>query len=163
MHLQEGKAEDALTGESVPVDKQTAALPAVTALAERRNRVYSAILVVTDMGWGLSLPPGSNTQIGRINVLLAGVEALSKPPLLRQIADFSRTPTVIILVMAALTFAIGVGLRGEPPKGCSWPPSRWPSVPSRRAFRRSLPSRWRSAWSRSRNGWCAGDAGYAQR
>jgi magnesium-transporting ATPase (P-type) len=104
--------ESALTGESVPVDKQSAALPEQMALAERRNMAYSGTLVVNGQGLGVVVAVGSDTEIGRINVLLAGVETLTTP-LLRQIAGFSRTLTGLILALAVFTVAVGVGLRGE--------------------------------------------------
>ena len=104
--------ESALTGESVPVDKQSAALPEQTPLAERRSMAYSGTLVVNGQGLGVTAAIGSETEIGRINVMLAGVETLTTP-LLRQIAGFSRSLTGLILGLAAFTVAVGVGLRGE--------------------------------------------------
>ncbi|WP_455383765.1 HAD-IC family P-type ATPase [Acidihalobacter prosperus] len=104
--------ESALTGESVPVDKQSEAMPEQTALAERRSMAYSGTLVVNGQGLGVVTATGSDTEIGRINVLLAGVETLTTP-LLRQIAGFSRTLTGLILGLAAFTVAVGIGLRGE--------------------------------------------------
>ncbi|MEJ2480688.1 MAG: HAD-IC family P-type ATPase [Acidihalobacter sp.] len=104
--------ESALTGESVPVDKQSEALAEQAALAERRNMAYSGTLVVNGQGIGIVVATGSDTEIGRINVMLAGVETLTTP-LLRQIAGFSRTLTGLILALATFTVAVGVGLRGE--------------------------------------------------
>ncbi|MEJ2712032.1 MAG: HAD-IC family P-type ATPase [Acidihalobacter sp.] len=104
--------ESALTGESVPVDKQSEATPEQSVLAERHSMAYSGTLVVNGQGLGLVAATGSDTEIGRINILLAGVETLTTP-LLKQIAGFSRTLTGLILGLAVFTVAVGVGLRGE--------------------------------------------------
>ena len=51
-------------------------------------------------------------KIGRISLLLAHVETLTTP-LLRQMADFGRLLTEIIVVIAALTMAFGVFVHGN--------------------------------------------------
>ena len=56
------------------------------------------------------MPP----ELGRISGLLSGVERL-ETPLLRKIAAFGRGLSVVILVIAALTFVLGTLLRGYPP------------------------------------------------
>ncbi len=106
--------ESALTGESVPVDKDTAAAAADTPLAERRGMAYAGTLVSYGQATGLVVATGRDTEIGRIDRLLAEVDAGSTP-LLRQIDRFGRVLAVAILVLAAATFAFGVGWRGQPP------------------------------------------------
>jgi magnesium-transporting ATPase (P-type) len=55
---------------------------------------------------------GQRTELGRISVMLEEVESVSTP-LIRQIAGFSRWLAAAILMLSALTFAIGFLWRGH--------------------------------------------------
>ncbi len=103
--------EAALTGESLPIDKQFAALPADTPLADRRNMAYAGTTVVSGQGSGLVIATGAGTETGRISDLIAAAPDLATP-LTRKIAAFASVMLWAILALAALTFAIGL-LRGE--------------------------------------------------
>ncbi|MBK1733459.1 cation-transporting P-type ATPase [Thiococcus pfennigii] len=104
--------ESALTGESLPVEKDTAPCPADTDLADRRDMAYSGTLVTRGQGLGVVIATGAATEIGRISALVADVRQL-QTPLLRQVAQFGRWLTGAILALAALTFAFGVLVRGN--------------------------------------------------
>jgi magnesium-transporting ATPase (P-type) len=104
-------AEAALTGESAPVDKHADAMPAATDLADRRNMAYAGTYVVAGQGQGLVVATGDATETGRISQLIAETPDLSTP-LTRKMAAFSRQLLVAILLLAGLTFAVGV-LRGQ--------------------------------------------------
>ena len=106
--------EAVLTGESVPCDKDEAAVAADAALAERRCMLYSGTLVASGTAVGLVVTTGTATELGRISALLATVEA-GTTPLLRQIARFSHWLALVIVAFVALTFAIGVLWRGQAP------------------------------------------------
>lgn len=54
-----------------------------------------------------SSPRGDNTEIGRISSLIQAAEALATP-LTRKIAQFSHVLLWIILVLAAVTFLVGI-------------------------------------------------------
>ena len=54
---------------------------------------------------------GNNTEIGRINELMASADILATP-LTKKIARFSGLLLYVILGLAAVTFAVGI-LRGE--------------------------------------------------
>lgn len=98
--------ESMLTGESVPVEKMSPAVAIHSVLAERRNMAYSGTLVTYGIAVGVVVASGDATEIGRINRLLGSVSPLVTP-LLRQIAEFSRWLTIIILTVAAVTFLYG--------------------------------------------------------
>ena len=98
--------ESMLTGESVPVEKQCQLVPANVLLGDRYNMAYSGTLVTYGTGLGVVVATGDVSEIGRINKLLSSVSPLVTP-LLRQIADFSRWLTFIILAVAAVTFLYG--------------------------------------------------------
>jgi len=106
--------EAALTGESVPVDKGTAPVAADAALGDRSGMAYSGTLVTYGQGRGLVVATGRATEIGRIDTMLGDVK-LQATPLLRQIDRFGRVLAVAILLLAAMTFAFGVWLRGHAP------------------------------------------------
>jgi len=103
--------ESALTGESVPVDKDPEVLPHDTGLADRRNMAYASTLVTYGQGSGVVVAIGEKTEVGRISRLIASTESL-ETPLTRKIARFSHVLLYAILVLAAATFAAGL-VRGE--------------------------------------------------
>ncbi|WP_197374351.1 HAD-IC family P-type ATPase [Mycolicibacterium baixiangningiae] len=99
--------ESALTGESLPVAKDVAALPAATPVADRRNMAYSGTLVTGGAGAGVVVATGSETEIGEIHRLVGAAEVL-ETPLTAKLAWFSKVLTVGILALAAATFALGL-------------------------------------------------------
>jgi len=103
--------EAALTGESVPVEKQIEPLPADTILAERTNLAFTGTLVTCGQGEGIVFATGDATEMGRIAGLIHTAENL-QTPLTRKIAQFSRLLLYVILGLAAITFFVGI-LRGE--------------------------------------------------
>jgi magnesium-transporting ATPase (P-type) len=104
--------EAALTGESVPTEKAIKEVATDALLGDRSGMAYSGTLVTAGQGLGLVVATGAATEIGRISAMLAQVETLTTP-LLRQIARFGQALTVIILLLAGLTFAWGVWLQGQ--------------------------------------------------
>ncbi len=104
--------EAALTGESLPVEKQTDVLPAQTTLADRTNMVYSSTLVTYGTGSGIVVEIGDNTEIGKINQMISSADILDTP-LTQKINKFSHLMVWIILGLAGLTIVAGL-LRGLP-------------------------------------------------
>lgn len=103
--------EAALTGESLPVTKQTGILSEDTGLADRTNQAWMGTLVRSGQGEGVVLAIGDGTEMGRIAKLMGEAEEL-KTPLTQKIAKFSRLLVQVILILAALTFGLGIW-RGE--------------------------------------------------
>lgn len=99
--------ESSLTGESLPVDKQPSTLAVNTALADRCNMVFSGSLILAGQGLGVVIATAEDTELGHINALLAGIETLTTP-LLRQIQKLAQLLTIAILLLAGLTFILGV-------------------------------------------------------
>ena len=104
--------ESALTGESLPVEKLTEALPAETTLADRRNMAYASSLVTYGQAEGIVVATGDRTELGAISGLIAAAPDL-QTPLTKKIARFSGLLLYVILALAGATFAVGVW-RGEP-------------------------------------------------
>ncbi|HYO20659.1 MAG TPA: cation-transporting P-type ATPase [Dermatophilaceae bacterium] len=105
--------ESALTGESVPVVKDEVVLPEVTPVADRRNMLYSGTLVTSGTGSAIVVATGAETELGEIHRLVGAANVLDTP-LTNKLAGFSKVLTVVILALAAVTFAVGVA-RGEEP------------------------------------------------
>ncbi len=92
--------ESSLTGESAPVLKNEVALPPDTAVADRRNMLYSGTLVTSGTGSGIAVATGANTELGEIHRLVGAADTLATP-LTRKLAWFSRVLTVAIVALAA--------------------------------------------------------------
>ena len=105
--------EAVLTGESLPVDKNTAAVADITSLGDRSCMAYSGTMVSRGHGLGLVVATGLNTEVGRISGLMAGVQPLSTP-LLEQMTHFANWLTALILVFSILIFAYGHWLQSIP-------------------------------------------------
>ncbi|MCU0487120.1 MAG: HAD-IC family P-type ATPase, partial [Anaerolineales bacterium] len=105
--------EAALTGESLPVEKDALLVidPDVV-LAERRNMAYASTLVTYGAAAGIVVATGDQTEIGRISQLISSAVEI-QTPLTRKIEQFSRVLLVAILALSAITFGVGV-LRGQP-------------------------------------------------
>ncbi len=104
--------EAALTGESVPSDKTTDVVSANATVGDRENMAFSGTMVVSGRAVGVTVATGSETELGRINQLLASVSPL-ETPLLRQIKTFGYTITAVIGVISVLIFAYGKWVQGK--------------------------------------------------
>lgn len=104
--------EAALTGESVPVEKDAGAVLASQApLAERSNMAYMGTTVVYGRGEGVACATGMETEMGRIAGLLAGApEELT--PLQEKLNALGKTLGAVTLAICAVVFLTGF-LRGE--------------------------------------------------
>jgi len=103
--------ESSLTGESVPVEKQTGPIDGNTALADRLNMLYASTFVTYGRGKALVTSIGDATEVGQISELIATAEDLATP-LTIKLAHFSHYLLFVILGLCGLTFAVGV-FRGE--------------------------------------------------
>src|SRR5215467_8963675 len=98
--------EAALTGESVPADKNTDAVPDNSTVGDRECMAFSGTMVVSGRATGIVVATGSETELGRINALLSSVSPL-ETPLLRQIKKFGYVITAVVGVVGVLVFAYG--------------------------------------------------------
>ncbi len=104
--------ESALTGESVPVQKNAETLPPETVLADRRNMAHAGTLITYGQGRGLVVAIGNQTASGQIAEMISEAVEIATP-LTRKIAYFSRVLLYAIGALAFLTFAVGI-LRRQP-------------------------------------------------
>lgn len=92
-------SEAALTGESEAVLKQAAPLPAVAALGDRVNMVYSGTAVVRGQGRAVVTSAGMRTEMGRIARLLESTKE-DRTPLQVEIDRVGRLLTVAVIAIA---------------------------------------------------------------
>lgn len=98
--------ESALTGESVPVDKQGEPVVESTPLGDRSCLAFSGSTVVAGQSFGVVVATGVQSEIGRIGALVDEVQGLATP-LTRRLDQFARQITVFILLVGVLTFLVG--------------------------------------------------------
>ena len=104
--------EAALTGESVPVDKDIKVISEEGAgIGDRHNMVFSSTNVTYGRALAIVTATGMNTEVGHIASMLASAEK-TKTPLQRDQDRLGKTLTIMILVIAAVTFIVGL-LRGR--------------------------------------------------
>ncbi len=103
--------EAALTGESVPVDKQVDAIVDDAAIGDRLCMGYAGTLVTQGQARAVVVATGAATEIGRIGRMLESVEQ-GTTPLLRKMAEVARTLTAVILAAGVLLFLFGTLVRG---------------------------------------------------
>ncbi len=106
--------EAALTGESVPVQKDALRiLKADAALGDRKNTAFMGTLVSYGRGKGIVISTGMHTQIGLIAEMLSNVEQ-EQTPLQKRLDELGHTLGYAALTLCGLVFAIG-WLRGNDP------------------------------------------------
>jgi Ca2+-transporting ATPase len=105
--------ESTLTGESVPVAKETGAIAeANLPLAERRNMAYMGTVITHGRGRGIAVATGEATELGTISVEVKETVRV-KTPLQKRLARFTRIIGVVSVALALLVVLIGL-LKGLP-------------------------------------------------
>lgn len=104
--------ESALTGESVPVDKDLV-IPAgdEVGIGDRTNMAFSSTNVTYGRAVGVVTSTGMNTEVGKIANMLANTEE-GKTPLQENQDALGKWLTIMILVIAVIIFLVGM-LRGN--------------------------------------------------
>ncbi|MCH4165880.1 MAG: calcium-translocating P-type ATPase, PMCA-type [Lentilactobacillus diolivorans] len=100
--------EAALTGESVPVNKQVATiadddLP----LGDRKNLGFMNSNVTSGRGVGVVIGTGMNTEVGKIAHMLNTTEE-SVTPLQENLKQLAKMLTILILIISVIVFGVGM-------------------------------------------------------
>ena len=105
--------EAALTGESLPVEKQTTPLPGEDlAIGDRVNLAYAGTVVTYGRGRAVVVATGMKTEFGKIAQMLETVET-GPTPLQLSLDKVGRMLAQVAIVIVALIVALGL-LRGQP-------------------------------------------------
>ena len=104
--------ESALTGESVPVDKDIV-IPTgdEVGIGDRTNMAFSSTNVTYGRAVGVVTSTGMDTEVGKIANMLANTEE-GKTPLQENQDALGKWLTIMILVIAVIIFVVGM-LRGN--------------------------------------------------
>lgn len=107
--------EAALTGESVPVEKDvTETVEAEAGIGDRVNMGHQNSNVTYGRGTGVVTNTGMYTEVGKIADMLANADE-SQTPLKQSLEQLSKTLTYLIVAIALVTFLVSVFIRGEQP------------------------------------------------
>jgi Ca2+-transporting ATPase len=104
--------EASLTGESVPVNKETERLYDLdTPLADRQNMVYMGTLVTGGSGIAMVVGTAKSTELGKIQQLVTRIKT-QDTPLERQLDEMGTRLAILSGLVCAGVFGIGI-LRGQ--------------------------------------------------
>lgn len=104
--------ESVLTGESVPVAKDSAALAGVPPLSERTNMLFKGTSLTAGSAEAVVTGTGMATEIGRITALVEGAE-VADTPLEKRLDRLARALSWAALGFVAAIVVIGVLSGGE--------------------------------------------------
>ncbi len=106
--------ESALTGESVPTEKDAEATVDKNApLGDRSNMVFSGCSITYGTAVAVVTAIGMDTEMGKIANLLDG-ESETETPLQRKLSDLGKILGVVALLACAIIFVVGLLNKIEP-------------------------------------------------
>ena len=99
--------ESALTGESVPVEKQIEKIQTDTTLAERKNMLYKGTFSTKGNGYMVVTDTGMDTELGNIAGMVQSAEQAATP-LEKKLEDFSKKLIWITVALVVVIFLAGL-------------------------------------------------------
>lgn len=99
--------EAALTGESVPVEKDPSPVDPMAALAERRDHVFTGTSIATGTAMAEVVATGMGTQLGKIAHLLSSAQE-SATPLQQRLARVSKLLMIACLGVVGIVAVVGL-------------------------------------------------------
>ncbi len=99
--------EAILTGESLPVEKQTDALPETTSLPERTNMVFAGTLGNDGSAYALVTATGNATEIGKLANLVK-TTVREKTPLQKALEQLTWVIIIVTTILVSILFMIGL-------------------------------------------------------
>lgn len=100
--------ESALTGETVPVEKDAdEILKEDCFLADRINMAYTSSLITYGRGIGVVIATGMNTEVGHIASLLNNSDEFDTP-LKRKLSAVGKVLSIVGLIVCVIIFVIGM-------------------------------------------------------
>ncbi len=99
--------EAALTGESVPSEKNTHIIPQGVPLGDRANMAFSSGSVVYGRGSGIVTATGMSTEVGKIAAMIQATPD-QQTPLQKKLDKLGKNLGVAALVICGIIFLVGV-------------------------------------------------------
>lgn len=104
--------ESSLTGESVPVEKESKAIEGTEiGIGDRINMLFSSSLITYGRGRAIVVETGMNTEVGKIAGMINETEK-QETPLQRRLNSLGKTLGIAALAICAIIFVIGL-LQGK--------------------------------------------------
>lgn len=103
--------ESALTGESISVEKEDITVEKEVPLGDQKNMVFQGSYVTYGRATFLVTRVGMMTEVGKIACLLNNATE-KKTPLQKNLDDFGKKLSILILIVCAVVFGISI-FRGE--------------------------------------------------
>lgn len=97
--------EASLTGESVPVEKNTFPISSTAALGDQKNMVFSGTIIAVGTAEGLVVGIGQATEIGKIAGMVSDVEE-ELTPMQKKLDELGRKLGAIILGISIFVFVV---------------------------------------------------------
>ena len=106
--------ESALTGESVPVEKESDVIEGnEVPLGDRLNMLFSSSLITYGRGKGIVVETGMNTEVGKIASIINSTEE-GTTPLQEKLNKLGKTLGIVALVICVIIFIVGILYGKEP-------------------------------------------------
>jgi len=99
--------ESALTGESVPVEKQTLPIDGEVGIGDRTNMLFSSSLVTYGRGKAIVVETAMNTEVGKIAGMINEACEI-ETPLQKRLNSLGKTLGIACIVICIVIFLIGI-------------------------------------------------------
>jgi len=101
--------ESALTGESIPVDKNSIIIDTSKdiALGDQKNMAFMSTLITYGRGVGIAVSTGMNTEIGKIAKMLSE-EDNEETPLQKNLSSLGKILAILAVGICAIIFIFGI-------------------------------------------------------
>ena len=98
--------ESILTGESLPIKKETSVLPENTPLADRKNMLFKGTTVVNGSGIGIVVKTGIETELGKIATYLKEIKS-DETPLQKKLSKLAKQLTIGVAILSVIILILG--------------------------------------------------------
>ncbi|TFG16173.1 MAG: cation-translocating P-type ATPase [Promethearchaeota archaeon] len=103
--------EAILTGESLPVRKETEVLTSETPVADRKNMIHKGTTISSGSGRGIVTSTGLETELGKIATSLSEIKR-EDTPIQKKLKLLAKQLTIFIVILAAIIFIIQIIIIG---------------------------------------------------
>ncbi len=105
--------ESALTGESVPVEKENNVIEGEAGIGDRTNMLFSSSLITYGRGKAVVVETGMNTEVGKIaNIINTAID--TETPLQGKLNKLGKTLGIAALIICIIIFIVGFLYGKEP-------------------------------------------------